>query len=70
MYNLSYTDDPPTKSDWYWFRIGPDSDWPAMIFFVNCTTGYAVNSFAGGKRLSEMVGQWAGPILEPGELES
>lgn len=64
----TWTKDKPTQPGWYWYR----SPRPTLVVVCYIEIGLRDNcvSFAYGERyqaMSEMEGEWAGPIPEPME---
>lgn len=63
---MKWTDERPTKPGWYWWRS--DTRTLMVVCYVEMSERDGCVSFAYGERyrlLSEMKGQWAGPIMEP-----
>ena len=62
---LTWTDEPPTKEGWYWYR--PSTSRESGMRFV--ADDLYVHWVAAGKWIpvAEFSGQWAGPIPEPKE---
>lgn len=60
---MKWTDMRPTKPGWYWFRGEPDLN--AIIVWVASDLETVLIPFRPIASVSEMPGQWAGPIMEP-----
>jgi hypothetical protein len=71
---VKWTRERPTAPGWYWIRcpMGPTErgEWRTELVEVRAYPGELVvfvSTWITGRPLGEFAGEWAGPLLPPGE---
>lgn len=69
---LQWSCEPPTEPGWYWWRDSASSSTLFVVRIARGISGLVLMALIGSSQTviaSEQKGQWAGPLVPPGEAE-